>query len=152
MAYKILIVFLLGLTGIWKAVPAGFLLKIPVILVFSVTVSGATAGVVLVYLFENWIIDSVVKNRKRKGLIKKQSTAKRLFEKYGIAGLALLGTISIGSLITILMGLIFADDRKKLLMWTLVSIVLWSAVLTVVALFSSRLLLNLLKYRKFHFF
>jgi membrane protein YqaA with SNARE-associated domain len=152
MAYKILIVFLLGMTGIWKAVPAGFLLKVPALLVFSDTVSGATAGVALIYLFENWIIDRVLKNRNRKRLIKKQGTAKRLFQKYGTAGLALLGTISIGSLITILMGLIFVDDRKKMLMWTVFSIVIWSAVLTIVAVFSSKLFFHLVKYRKFHFF
>jgi membrane protein YqaA with SNARE-associated domain len=128
------------MVGIYKAVPAGFLLKASPILICFMTALGASTSVILIYFFGNWIKIRILEKGNQNRLNKKKSRAKVLFERYGIIGLAILGTVSIGPYITVLMGLIIVNEQKKLLLWTIISILFWTSSLTVVANISIELL------------
>jgi membrane protein DedA with SNARE-associated domain len=130
---RLIIVFLVGTIGIWKAVPAGFLLKVPPVLIFIMTVLGASAGVSTIYVFGKWITSYIKKKKDSRRIGHKQSRARNLFEKYGIIGFALLGTILMGPQITMAMGLIIVKTQKKLFLWILAGIVAWTGVLTILA-------------------
>lgn len=138
--HKLVIVFFIGMVGIYKAVPAGFLLKASPILIFLMTTLGASTSVILIYFFGNWIKVRILEKGNQNRLNKKKSKAKLLFERYGIIGLAILGTVSIGPYITMMMGLIIVNERKKLLIWTIIGILFWTCSLTIVASISIELL------------
>jgi membrane protein DedA with SNARE-associated domain len=145
---KLIIIFLIGMAGIYKAVPAGVLLKIPPILIYLMTVLGAVTTVLLIYIFGNRIRARILQKDNRKRLNKKKSRAKVMFDKYGVIGLALFGIISMGPNITTLMGLIIINDQRKLLFWIIIGIFIWTTVLTVAAAVSIDLLnrFTIIKY------
>jgi membrane protein DedA with SNARE-associated domain len=137
---KLIIIFLIGMVGINKAVPAGVLLKISPVLIYLMTVLGAGIAVILIYIFGNRIKERILKKENRKRLNKKKSRLKLLFDKYGSIGFALFGIMSMGPTITALMGLIIVNDQRKLLLWIIIGIVIWTTFLTVVAAVSINLL------------
>jgi len=130
---RLVIVFLVGTIGIWKAVPAGFLLKVTPLLIFLMTVLGALIGVLTIYTFGKWIKSYIERRKNKKRIEKKQSRARNLFEKYGVIGFALLGTILMGPQITMAMGLIIVKTQKKLLLWIVAGICIWTGALTIFA-------------------
>jgi membrane protein DedA with SNARE-associated domain len=137
---KLIIIFLIGMAGIYKAVPAGVILKISPILIYLMTVLGAVTTVILIYIFGSRIKGRILKKDNRKRLNKKKSRAKVLFEKYGVIGLAFFGIISMGPNFTALMGLIVISDQKKLLFWIIIGILIWTTIITIVAAVSIDLL------------
>lgn len=130
---RLVIVFLVGTIGIWKAVPTGFLLKVSPVAIFFMTVLGASIGVLTIYTFGKWIKSYIKRKKDRRRLGNKQSRARNLFEKYGVIGFALLGTILMGPQITMAMGLIIVRTQKKFFLWIVVGIVAWTGALTILA-------------------
>jgi membrane protein DedA with SNARE-associated domain len=130
---RVVVVFLVGTIGIWKAVLAGFLLKVSPVLIFLMTVLGASTGVLIIYTFGKWIKSYITGKKNSRTLGNKQSRARNLFEKYGVIGFAMLGTILMGPQITMVMGLIIVKTQKKLLLWIGFSILVWTGVLTILA-------------------
>ena len=139
MLRNFIIIFFIGMLGIWKAVPAGFLLKTPPIFVWLMTSSGAIASVLLICLFGNWFKARYLKKTTR-NVLKKKKRVKAILAKYGIIGLGVLGPIVMGPNFSLVTGLIVSDQHKKLMVWTIVGILFWSAVLTVLAALSVELL------------
>lgn len=60
----------------------------------------------------------------------------QLFEKYGAPGLGLVGCLLLGPNLTILTGVVIVHSPRKLLCWTIAGILIWSLVLTLIAVFS----------------
>ena len=77
---RLVIVFFVGTIGIWKSVPAGFLLKVPPVLIFIMTVLGASAGVSTIYVFGKWIT-SYIKKKKDSKRIGQNKAGQGIFSK-----------------------------------------------------------------------
>jgi uncharacterized membrane protein len=130
--YKLAVIFLIGMIGIWKAVPTGFLLKTPPLLVYIMTASGAATSVTLLCLLGNWIkLRFMRKNRRL--FRRKMGRGGELLQKYGVVGLAIFGTITLGPNFTTIVGLILVSEHRRLITWVIVGVLFWSAVLTVLA-------------------
>lgn len=135
-SYHSLLVFLTGMLGIWKAVPVGFALGEQPFLVWLFTSLGAASAAVILYFFGNWIRTLLSRWKKHTTRKKRDHRAARLLEKYGTAGLGLLGCLLIGPNMTMLLGLVLVKSPEKLLFWTIAGILLWTFALTILAVFS----------------
>lgn len=65
---------------------------------------------------------------KGKAPSKKSERAKKIMNKYGLPGLALLGPILIGTHIAAFIGMTLGATKKNTTVWLTVSIALWSLV------------------------
>ena len=61
----------------------------------------------------------------------KAGRAKRLWEKFGIPGLALLAPVVVGTDLAVLFALLFGSSRKYVVLWMTVSLVAWTIALAV---------------------
>lgn len=134
--YPYFLVFLTGLLGIWKAVPVGFVFGLHPFSVWLFTVLGASLAALVIYFFGNKIRSYIDKRRKPARSQKKQLKVKRLFDKYGPAGLGFLGCLLLGPNMTLLLGLVIVKEPRKLLVWTLAGIFTWTLALCLVAVLS----------------
>ena len=133
--YSWAIVFGTGMLGIWKAVPVGFALGTNPVAIWFLTVLGATASAVIIFFFGNKIRNWIQQKRKSPSE-KKHRRVRQLFDKYGTGGLGLLGTLLIGPNATMLLGLIVVQSPRKLLLFTLIGVALWTLLLTLLGVFS----------------
>jgi len=131
-----LLIFLVGMLGIWKAIPLGFLLNTNPVIIFIMTSLGAITSVLILYFFGNKIREYILKRRIKKRKNAKESRAKILFEKYGAAGLGFLGCLLMGPNMTMILGLVLVKSQKKLLYWTIAGIIIWTLALTILAIVS----------------
>ncbi|MFS0645199.1 small multi-drug export protein [Siminovitchia sp. 179-K 8D1 HS] len=111
------------------AIPLGIIRGLSPSLVVAVAFLGNWSTVILViYLFEKikefW-------NRKKGTQTppgKRQERAKKIWNKYGLPGLSLLGPILIGIHIAAFIGLTLGATRNWTLLWMTISLALWSVV------------------------
>jgi uncharacterized membrane protein len=68
------------------------------------------------------------KQRGGKGESKRTERGKRIWSKYGMPGLALLGPILIGTHIAAFIGLLFGASKVNTTIWMTISIALWTLV------------------------
>ena len=69
------------------------------------------------------------RNRKKgKAESKRTERGKRIWNKYGMPGVALLGPIVIGTHIAAFIGLLFGANKTNATVWMTISIALWSLV------------------------
>ena len=130
MEYPLILIFLTGMLGIWKAVPVGLAFGTNPVLIWLMTSLGASTAVIILYFFGKRIREYIISKRKNKKNKRKETRAKQLLEKYGVFGLGFLGTLLMGPQMTIILGLIIVKSHVKLLYWTLSGIFVWSFILT----------------------
>lgn len=128
--YPIILIFLTGMLGIWKAIPLGLAFNTNPVLIWLMTSAGASASVIILYFFGKQIRDYIIGKRENKTNKGKEARAKQLLKKYGVFGLGFIGTLLMGPQMTIVIGLIIAKSHTKLLYWTLSGIFVWSFVIT----------------------
>jgi len=63
---------------------------------------------------------------------KRTERGKKILEKYGMPGLALLGPIFIGTHIAVFLGLLFGAKKSYTIIWIIISMALWSLVFGIV--------------------
>lgn len=139
------LIFLMGMLGIWKAIPLGLLLKAHPVSVFLLTALGASVAVLILFFFGNKIRAYIIRKRAGKEKRNKENRVAKLFEKYGAAGLGFLGCLLMGPNMTIILGMVVVKSQRKLLYWTLAGVVVWSLVITTIAVVSIDLFNKLLE-------
>lgn len=141
MIYKILTVIGLATFEIYAAIPAGFAFKLNPIEIFSYSVLGGLIGVfVAAYLgdlIKKWV------NKLRKPKTDKESKepgfALKIWHKYGVIGLGLLGTMSVGAPISIGIGVGFNVPTNKMVFWCSLGVFLRCALFTTIGYFGLKL-------------
>jgi membrane protein YqaA with SNARE-associated domain len=128
MLHKIFIIYLAGLTGIFKAIPVGMVLQASPVWIALMTALGGLTAAVILYVFGEWVRALFEKRMSEKRLEKKKEKTRRYLSKYGIVGLGIFGTLLLGFHITIILGLLVVKTKKVLLIWTTVGIMIWSLV------------------------
>jgi len=68
------------------------------------------------------------KQNDDKGESKRTARGKRIWDKYGMPGVALLGPIVIGSHIAAFLGLFLGAKKSNVTIWMIISLALWSIV------------------------
>ncbi|HET57530.1 MAG TPA: hypothetical protein ENN35_03700 [Deltaproteobacteria bacterium] len=64
---------------------------------------------------------------------RRRTRALRIFNKYGLPGLAMAGPLLTGIHLATIIALFFNPDRRKLLFWMTTSLLFWTVALTVVS-------------------
>lgn len=141
MIYKILTVIGLATFEIYAAIPAGFAFKLNPIEIFSYSVLGGLIGVFVAAYFGGLIKKWVNKLRKPKTdkESKEPGFALKIWHKYGVIGLGLLGTMSVGAPISIGIGVGFNVPTNKMVFWCSLGVFLRCALFTTIGYFGLKL-------------
>ncbi|HDR7386534.1 TPA: small multi-drug export protein, partial [Bacillus toyonensis] len=66
---------------------------------------------------------------------KKETRSRKIWERYGIPGLALLAPILVGTDIAAVLALTFGSNRTHVISWMTVSLAVWTVIFTVAAMY-----------------
>ncbi|MFS0557309.1 small multi-drug export protein [Brevibacillus sp. 179-C9.3 HS] len=117
-----------GMLELWAAIPVGFMLKLPPVLIGIFSAVGAiiSAGVIIFVggSLRNWLLKRVEKRSKRQGRMW------QIWDKYGVIGLGLASPLLTGAPLGAAIGISLGAPTKKLMFWMTVGIIIWSAILT----------------------
>ena len=140
-ALEALGVFAIALVELWAAVPAGFAMGLPALLVWLLTVSGALVGVFVVVVagdrLRTWLVA-----RSAHGRVAEGGRLRRVWERYGVVGWGLLAPLLLGAPLAAAVGVALGASRERLLVWLGAGVVLWTSVLTVAVALGARAVLR----------
>lgn len=141
MIYKILTVIGLATFEIYAAIPAGFAFNLHPIEIFSYSVLGGLIGVFVAAYLGDIIRKWVSKFRKTKIDIvtKEPGFVLKIWQKYGVIGLGLLGTMSVGAPISIGIGVSFNVPTNKMVFWCSLGVILRCAIFTAIGYYGLKL-------------
>ncbi len=141
MIYKILSVAGLATFEIYAAIPAGFAFGLSPITIFLASLGGGLLGVfAAAYLGDK--IKSFIKTFKKNKVekIKKEpGFVLKIWEKYGVIGLGLLGTMTVGAPISIGIGVGFNVPTNKMVFWCSLGVLIRCAIFTTLGHYSMQL-------------
>ncbi|MHA4765025.1 small multi-drug export protein [Bacillus altitudinis] len=83
--------------------------------------------IVFVDRFKAWWLKRKEEKHDEKGE-KKQLKARKVWERYGLPGLALIGPFIIGSHLAAFMCMSFGTKRKQVTVWMTVSLIMWTVL------------------------
>lgn len=133
MFYKILTVAALATFEIYAAIPAGFAFGLPAVTIFIASTIGGLFGVFVAAFLGDKIRAFVQRKWPSKKEKKVSPLALKLWNKYGIVGLGVLGTMTIGAPISIAVGVGLNAEIKKLVIWCCVGVVARCIIFTFIA-------------------
>lgn len=141
MIYKILTVAGLATFEIYAAIPAGFAFHLNPWVIFIASLVGGIVGVFVAAFLGEKIEKFISKYRKPKIVTKekKPNLAHKLWEKYGIVGLGLVGTFTVGAPVSIAVGVGFNVPMHKLAMWCCIGVLARCALFTTIGHFGLKL-------------
>src|SRR5699024_8119415 len=107
----------------------GVVVGMPMWATLSSAVIDNAAAVAVQEYGAHWIRSQVLKRSKPKELserqVKRREKAKRLFDKFGIPGVSLLGPLALPSQFTAPLMVSFGANKHLVMVWMFVSIILW---------------------------
>lgn len=124
---------------IWVAVPTGFALGVAPWLVWSLTIAGSLAGVVVVAVagdrLRAWLT-----RRRQNWLTTRSGRLFAIWVRYGVPGWGLASPLLFAPPMGTAIGLLLGAPRRRLLAWMGAGVVLWVTILVVVAMLGLRIL------------
>lgn len=141
MLYKILTVAGLATFEIYAAIPAGFAFRLSPWVIFLAALAGGIIGVFVAAFLGEKIEKFISKFRKPKAVPKekKPTLAHKLWEKYGIVGLGVLGTFTVGAPVSIAVGVGFNVNMHKLATWCCVGVLARCVIFTTIGFWGAKL-------------
>ena len=140
MAWKLLVLFALGVAELWAAAPAGVAMGLHPLLVCLVAAAGAVSGGTVVILLGERVKAWLRKRKKRERLEEKRGLLFRIWQRYGVIGWGLLAPLLVGSPLGAAFGLVLGAPPRRLLPWLAAGSVLWSVVFSLFAALGKSLL------------
>jgi membrane protein YqaA with SNARE-associated domain len=131
--FRIFSIYLVGIAGIWKAIPVGIALKAHPIETATLTALGSITTVYLLYYFGEHVKSWVMKKWNQDKLEKKKGRMSHIMDKYGPPGLGIICPGLFGPITTIIVGLLIVKPTAKLMPYLIIGIILWSFALTYIA-------------------
>lgn len=127
---------------LWAAIPLGFALGLHPVLTAILSALGSAASAVVVVVIggplRRWMVRRW-ENKKKSG---KKSGMAVIWDKYGVIGLGLLSPLITGAPLGAVIGVSFGAGAARLLVWMIVGIAVWSAVLTTAVAFGVASFIN----------
>ena len=123
---KILSTAAAGALDVWVGIVTGLALGLSPALSGAVSVAGAVAGVTLVVALGGRLRELVYRSRRLAG---RRERVERVWERYGIPGVALQAPLLTGPILATLLALALGAPPRPLLVWMLASVVFWGAVI-----------------------
>lgn len=115
-----------GALDVWVGIITGLALGLSPALSGAISIAGAGAGVTLVVAAGGRLRHLIYRSRR---LARRRERIERVWERYGIPGVALQAPLLTGPLLATLLALALGAPARPLLLWMLASVVLWGAVL-----------------------
>ena len=116
-----------GALSLWVGIPTGLVLGLPPVLSGVAATVGALLGATLVTLagerLQRWVYNW-------RWFAKRRERLERLWNRYGLIGVAFQSPVFAGTLLSALVALGLGAPPRRLLFWIGVSLVFWGAVLT----------------------
>jgi len=119
----------------WFAVPAGFAFGLHPAVTCIATLAGGIIGVLIVLVPGEKIGAWLARRRAGKPRPKSWDRASRIWDKYGIIGLAFFSPILPGAPLGALISLTLGASKWRVLLWFSISLVLWSVGVTAIGAF-----------------
>jgi membrane protein YqaA with SNARE-associated domain len=141
---KWLAVFGLGMTGLWQGIPAGFALRLHPVVIGVTAGLGSLLATVLVLFLGDKLRERLVRRKQKAGEVQKDRLIDRVWRRYGVVGLGLLGPGLTGAPLGAALGLSLGVPGRRLLSWLTLGIALWSLGMTLAAMAGTAGILKLL--------
>ena len=136
-------IYLVGITGIWKAIPVGIALKSHPVEIASFTALGSITTVYILYYFGESVKRWVARKWSKEKLEKNKGRFTKIMDKYGIIGIGIICPGPFGPITSIIVGLLVVKQTSRLMPYLVIGIIFWSFVLTWFAVSGFRLVQNL---------
>ena len=127
-------VSILPFLDVFYVIPVGIVLDMAPIPVGTIAFLGNFIMVLVFAAFFRQISEWRNKRRAKKGKTqpsKRETRARRIWEKYGLPVFALLSPSLLGTDLAALMALLFGASRTRVIVWLGVSLVIWTVLTTV---------------------
>lgn len=141
---KLLSVFGLGAIGLWEGVPAGFALRLHPATIGLAAGLGSTVATLAVLLLGDRLRARLLPPRAASDKVPRERLIDRVWRRYGVVGLGLLGPGLTGGPIGVALGLSLGVPARRLMLWMMCGIVLWTLGLTVAGIYSTAGILRLM--------
>ena len=116
---------------VYAAIPAGFAFKLPSFIIFLASTVGGLVGVFVAAYLGNQIKNIIKKYKKTKTQEKPRSGfILNIWNKYGVVGLGLIGTMTVGAPISIGVGVGFNVPVNKMVIWCSIGVILRCLIFT----------------------
>lgn len=123
-------VFGIAFLYFWASIPAGLAQGMsPVLVVIVATISYAF-GVTLALIIGQPVRDWIMKRIGSKTASNPNSALRRVWDRYGLIGLALIAPVTTGSQVGTIIGLALNVPPRRLLLLMILGGLLWAVVLT----------------------
>jgi len=131
MVFKILTIIGLATFEVYAAIPAGFAFQLSPLIIFLSSTAGGLIGVFMAAYLGSLIQRLVGKYRKTKKEEKpKSGFVLKIWEKYGVIGLGVIGTMTVGGPISIGVGVGFNVPVNKLVFYCCIGVIARCAIFT----------------------
>lgn len=134
-------IFLLGATPFLEVlvvIPLGVAAGMPTLPVTILAFAGNILTIWLLILMMDRVKKWVDRRNEQKGKERSEKKAKRasaIWKKYGLPGLSFLSPIVTGSHLGVILAMGFGGEKKQILFWMTLSIVVWSVVIGIASYF-----------------
>ncbi|HML05695.1 MAG TPA: small multi-drug export protein [Methanobacterium sp.] len=129
--YGTILVFGASILELWAGIPIGIAFQLNPFLTGAAAALGAILAAFIVSFLGEGIREKVIKWRYKNKDLKKGRFYK-IWNKYGIIGLGLISPLLFGAPLGAALGIAFGAEKKALVIWMSIGIVLWSIILTTV--------------------
>jgi hypothetical protein len=142
MLYKIITVAAIATFEIYAAIPAGFAFKLNPFVIFGASAIGGLFGVfVTAYLgdkIKKWV--STFRKSNKEKPKKEPGFILKIWEKYGVIGLGLVGTMTVGAPLSIGVGVGFNVPTHKMVFWCSLGVLIRCILFTTIGHYGIQLL------------
>ncbi|PJJ44647.1 hypothetical protein ATK23_1887 [Glutamicibacter mysorens] len=111
----------------------GVVIGVPVVAAIATAVIGNVISMLLFVNSAHAVRSKVRKGAESEKKERKYEKLRRAFDKYGIAGVSLLGQTILPSQITSAALVSFGANKQKVIFWQIISIILWGTLFGVLA-------------------
>ena len=139
MFLKLLTVAGLASFEIYAAIPAGFAFGLSPWLIFAASVTGGILGVFVAAFLGDKIRQLFSRNKPPKEKKPNTGLVYRIWNKYGVIGLGLLGTITVGAPVSFAVGIGFKAPLKKLITWCCIGVITRCVSFTIIGYYGLQL-------------
>ena len=141
MIFKILTIIGLATFEVYAAIPAGFAFHLSPIVIFLASTTGGLLGVFAAAYLGGLLQRMLGKYRKGKKEEKPKSKfVLKIWDKYGVIGLGVIGTMTVGGPISMGVGVGFNVPVIKLVFWCCIGVVARCAIFTILGELGMKLL------------
>lgn len=137
---KFLTVAALASFEMYAAIPAGFAFGLSPLAILVAALVGGVSGIFITAFLGDKLRQLFPKKQSQKPPKPKNGIGHRIWNKYGIIGLGILGTMTIGGPASVAIGLGFRASLQKLLVWCCVGVTARCILFTLIGHYGAQLL------------